>query len=188
MKRGEFLENNDYRLSEIPFKKNENTVELLNLFADYIYINNIDYKYNKTYLKDKIDGFWGYVEGYNTKFGFCEKLLNEIKKEDFILYISINNINCNLEINIDETWKLEFNNLEKKPIFWNMEVCEKQKKHLIKRKGLYIRLNFSNNDGINFSEYIEAEDIKSFDTKKIVQYIRQFIERLVKIDEKNKEE
>ena len=146
---------------------------LLELFATYVYLTNPDYKYNETYLKDMIPDFWINVEKYNLKVEFREKLLMTVQK----VHIP-NSAKCKLNIQIDDTWEISFNNAyEDRPGEWIRTISEMPKLNSVDNKKTYIKCQFNNGKGSVFSDYLISED-----NLKLIKFatdsIRSFIERL----------
>lgn len=174
------MEDRDYRLkclnelSELSkHKKTPQGTELLDLFATYVYMTNPDYKYNETYLKDMIPGFWSNVDKYNSKVEFREKILKEIQK----CQIS-ESLNCQLCIQIDETWELRFDNIsEGSTGEWKKTISEMPKLNSVDTKKTYVKCQFSNGQGIVFSDYLVSED-KEILKKFATDSVKSFIDRL----------
>lgn len=158
----------DYRLRCInelsKVKKQKKTPlkeDLLDLFTTYIYLTNPDYKYNETYLKDMILGFWYDVSKYVDKLELREKILAKIK------LVTIPN-EIKIRIQIDETWDLNYNGSN-----WEMVIADMPKLTAVDAKKTYVKCKFINEHGIFFSDYDvfdkEGEIIKFVaDTIKVV--------------------
>ena len=146
---------------------------MLDLFATYVYMTNPDYKYNETYLKDMIPGFWSNVDKYNSKVEFREKMLKEIQK----CQIS-ESVNCQLCIQIDETWELRFDNIsEGSAGEWKRTISEMPKLNSVDTQKTYVKCQFNNGHGSVFSDYLVSEDkekLKKFATDSV----KSFVERL----------
>lgn len=153
-------------------KETAQKTELLELFSTYVYLANPDYKYNETYLKDMISGFWENIEKYSVIVSFRNELVSVLKKIEIK-----SSFKCKLTITIDELWELHYDNIsEKGESKWVNLVSENPRLNLIDSEYVYVKYNF---DGENhkFTHYLEMKDhneIKSL-TKK---YIESFLMRL----------
>ncbi len=144
--------NSPYKLSK--HKKTDQKTELLNLFATYIYMTNPDYKYNETYLKDKISVFWEQIEIYKYKVEFRDEILKKIKN-----IAILDSIKCKLSIQIDEVWELQYDSVSKdNNTGWIESICENPNLKSVDRKKWYIKCHFVDNHGIIFSDYLVSND------------------------------
>lgn len=161
------------KLSELSkHKKTPNKEGLLDLFATYIYLINPDYKYNETYLKDMIPGFWSNVEKFNSKVEFRESMLIEIHKSQIP-----ESVNCQLCIQIDETWELIFDNILEGSIGeWKRTISELPKLNTVDTKKTYVKCQFNNGQGSVFSDYLVSEDKEKL-KKFAIDSIKSFINR-----------
>ncbi len=154
-------------------KKTPQKTELLDLFATYVYMTNPDYKYNETYLKDMIPGFWRNVDKYNSKVEFREKILEEIQKCKIA-----ENVEWWLNIQIDETWELRFDNVSKGSTGkWKRMISETPKLNSIDTKKTYVKCQFSNGQGSAFSDYLTSEDNEKL-KKFAIDAVKSFVDRL----------
>lgn len=170
----------DYRLKCInelkELSKHNKTPQkegLLELFATYVYLTNPDYKYNETYLKDMIPDFWINVEKYNLKVEFREKLLMAVQKVH-----SLNSARCQLNIQIDDTWEISFDNAYEDSLGeWKRTISEMPKLNSVDNKKTYIKCQFNNGKGSVFSDYLISDD-----NVKLIKFatdsIKSFIDRL----------
>lgn len=154
-------------------KKTPQKEGLLELFATYIYLTNPDYKYNETYLKDMIPEFWLNVEKYNLKVELREKLLKAVQK----VHIP-NSTKCQLNIQIDDTWELSFDNTsENSTGEWIRTISEMPKLNSADNTKTYIKCQFNNCQGSVFSDYLISDD-----NLKLIRFatdlVRSFIDRL----------
>lgn len=147
--------------------------ELLDLFAAYVYMTSPDYRYNGTYLKDKIPKFCSNLDIYISKVNFREEVLREIQKHQIP-----KSGNCQLSIQIDETWELRFDNMSKEAASeWRRLISEMPKLNSVDSKKTYIKCQFNSSHGDAFSDYLvseDKEDLKRF----IADSIKSFIKRL----------
>jgi hypothetical protein len=147
--------------------------ELLELFASYVYLTNPDYKYNETYLRDMIPAFWNNIEKYTDKVCFREKLIDELEKVEIS-----DEYKCQLCIQIDETWGIEFNSLSEKK--WKREILKTPNLNAVDREKIYVKCQFSNGQNTFYTDYKESKD-----TNELIQFVissvKSFVQRLGKV-------
>ncbi len=150
----------EYRLKNInelkkfrKLKATQEKVDLLDLFTTYIYLTNPDYKYNVTYLIDLIPGFWNDVSIYTNKLELREKILKNVQP------ITISNvIKFQIQIQLDETWELNYNcDTKETRSNWEMRISDTPKLTSVDYKKTYVKCKFMDNHGIYFSDYIVAD-------------------------------
>ena len=153
--------NKNYRLESFndfaklsTHKETPQQTELLNLFATYVYMTNPDYKYNETYFKDMISMFWSNLEKYKKKLEFREKLRDKINN-----YLVSNTEKCQLNIQIDETWELKYDNFSDiNKGKWQRAICEIPIFNFAGKEKIYLKCRFSNDQGFVFSDYLVSKD------------------------------
>ncbi|HHX59333.1 MAG TPA: hypothetical protein GX707_01115 [Epulopiscium sp.] len=149
----------------------DKNTELLNLFATYVYMTNQDYKYNETYLRDMIPGFWGNIQKYHAKVLFCEYLLSEVEK-----MVMPRAVKYRLTIIIDETWELRFKNIpEEKKSKWEKVISAIPKLNAIDKKKIYVQCRFCDSEDVIFSDYL-----MSGDQEQLVQFVKGSIEIFIR--------
>lgn len=163
--------NNLSKLSK--HKETAQKTELLELFASYVHMINPDYKYNETYLKDMIPSFWNNVGKYTNRVSFREKLINELEK------VEINDdYMCQLSIQIDETWEIEFNSLSEKK--WKRKILETPNLNAIDREKIYIKCKFSNSQNIVSTDYMDSKNSDKL-VRFVISSVESFVQRLGKV-------
>ncbi len=158
-------------------KETVQNTELLELFANYIYMTNPDYKYNETYLKDMIPTFWRNIEKYTGKVDFREKLINMLEK------IKIKDeYKCQLSIQIDKMWELEFNSLaEKLDKKWDRKIAENPKLNAVNRENIYINCQFNNGQNMVFTDYMESKnrnELLDFVSNSVESFLKRLEDQL----------
>lgn len=128
--------------------------ELLELFASYIYLTNPDYKYNETYLKDMIPMFWNNIEKYISKVSFRDNLINMLEK-----IVIKDACKCQLKIQIDELWEIEFDSLsEKCERKWENKISEIPKLNAVDRENIYVKYHYKDGQNMVLNDYLESND------------------------------